>query len=105
MAMPVTPDVLREAGAQDADMLVAVTNTDETNMAAAKSLYLFNTRTELPVFVHLNILLKKKRYSSQAQYPLITNRTGRTGDKLYRTLGSIPRALYKRLALRMRKSA
>lgn len=30
------PDVLHEAGAQDADMLVAVTNTDETNMAACQ---------------------------------------------------------------------
>ncbi len=38
------PDVLREAGAQDADMLVAVTNTDETNMAACQVAFtLFNT--------------------------------------------------------------
>lgn len=38
------PDVLREAGAQDADMLVAVTNMDETNMAACQVAFtLFNT--------------------------------------------------------------
>ncbi|MFM2481281.1 Trk system potassium transporter TrkA [Celerinatantimonas sp. YJH-8] len=38
------PDVLREAGAQDADMLVAVTNSDETNMIACQIAYtLFNT--------------------------------------------------------------
>lgn len=38
------PEVLREAGAQDADMLVAVTNTDETNMIACQVAYtLFNT--------------------------------------------------------------
>ncbi len=38
------PDVLREAGAQDADMLVAVTNTDETNMVACQVAFtLFNT--------------------------------------------------------------
>ncbi|MCG6242592.1 Trk system potassium transporter TrkA [Vibrio diabolicus] len=38
------PDVLHEAGAQDADMLVAVTNTDETNMAACQVAFtLFNT--------------------------------------------------------------
>lgn len=38
------PDVLREAGAQDADMLVAVTNTDETNMATCQVAFtLFNT--------------------------------------------------------------
>lgn len=36
--------MLREAGAQDADMLVAVTNTDETNMAACQVAFtLFNT--------------------------------------------------------------
>ena len=38
------PRVLREAGAQDADMLVAVTNSDETNMVACQVAYsLFNT--------------------------------------------------------------
>ncbi|WP_375055984.1 Trk system potassium transporter TrkA [Zobellella sp. DQSA1] len=38
------PNVLREAGAQDADMLVAVTNSDETNMIACQVAYsLFNT--------------------------------------------------------------
>ena len=38
------PNTLREAGAQDADMLVAVTNMDETNMAACQVAFsLFNT--------------------------------------------------------------
>ena len=38
------PNVLRDAGAQDADMLVAVTNTDEINMAACQVAFtLFNT--------------------------------------------------------------
>ncbi|MGL5727579.1 MAG: Trk system potassium transporter TrkA, partial [Plesiomonas sp.] len=38
------PRVLREAGAQDTDMLVAVTNSDETNMIACQVAYsLFNT--------------------------------------------------------------
>lgn len=38
------PKVLREAGAEDADMLVAVTNSDETNMVACQIAYsLFNT--------------------------------------------------------------
>ncbi|MGL5948747.1 MAG: Trk system potassium transporter TrkA [Aeromonas sp.] len=38
------PEVLREAGAEDADMLVAVTNSDETNMIACQVAYsLFNT--------------------------------------------------------------
>jgi trk system potassium uptake protein TrkA len=36
--------VLREAGADDADMLVAVTSSDETNMVACQVAYsLFNT--------------------------------------------------------------
>lgn len=30
------PTVLRQAGADDADMLVAVTNSDETNMVACQ---------------------------------------------------------------------
>lgn len=38
------PRILREAGAEDADMLVAVTNSDETNMIACQVAYtLFNT--------------------------------------------------------------
>ncbi|MEC5345240.1 Trk system potassium transporter TrkA [Brenneria populi] len=38
------PRVLHEAGAEDADMLVAVTNSDETNMIACQIAYsLFNT--------------------------------------------------------------
>ncbi|WP_192459473.1 Trk system potassium transporter TrkA [Musicola keenii] len=38
------PRILREAGAEDADMLIAVTNSDETNMIACQIAYsLFNT--------------------------------------------------------------
>ncbi|SFO02112.1 Trk system potassium transporter TrkA [Xenorhabdus japonica] len=38
------PKVLREAGAEDADMLVAITNSDETNIVACQIAYsLFNT--------------------------------------------------------------
>ncbi|NKI74365.1 Trk system potassium transporter TrkA [Dickeya sp. CFBP 2040] len=38
------PRILREAGAEDADMLIAVTNSDETNMIACQVAYsLFNT--------------------------------------------------------------
>ncbi|PHM74805.1 Trk system potassium transporter TrkA [Xenorhabdus kozodoii] len=38
------PKILREAGAEDADMLIAVTNSDETNMVACQIAYsLFNT--------------------------------------------------------------
>ena len=42
------PDVLREAGANDADMLIAVTNSDEANMVACQVAYtLFHTPTKI----------------------------------------------------------
>ncbi|MNO87950.1 Trk system potassium uptake protein TrkA [compost metagenome] len=42
------PTVLRQAGADDADMLVAVTNSDEVNMVACQVAYtLFNTPTRI----------------------------------------------------------
>lgn len=42
------PDVLRAAGAEDADMLVAVTNSDEVNMVACQvSFTLFKTPTKI----------------------------------------------------------
>lgn len=43
-----SPMVLREAGAADADLLVAVTNSDETNMVACQIAYtLFNIPTKI----------------------------------------------------------
>ena len=42
------PDVLREAGADDADMLIAVTNSDEINMVACQVAYsLHRTPTKI----------------------------------------------------------
>lgn len=42
------PDVLRAAGAEDADMILAVTNSDETNMVACQVAYtLFHTPTKI----------------------------------------------------------
>lgn len=42
------PDVLVRAGAGDADMIIAVTNSDETNMVACQVAYtLFNTPTKI----------------------------------------------------------
>jgi len=42
------PDVLLRAGAKDADMIVAVTNSDETNMVACQVAYtLFRTPTKI----------------------------------------------------------
>ncbi len=42
------PDVLERAGAEDADMVIAVTNSDETNMVACQVAYtLFHTPTKI----------------------------------------------------------
>ncbi len=42
------PEVLRQAGAEDADMILAVTNSDETNMIACQVAYtLFHTPTKI----------------------------------------------------------
>jgi trk system potassium uptake protein TrkA len=42
------PDILRQAGAEDADMLIAVTNSDEVNMVACQVAYtVFNTPTKI----------------------------------------------------------
>lgn len=42
------PDVLRRAGAEDADLILAVTNSDETNMVACQVAYtLFHTPTKI----------------------------------------------------------
>jgi trk system potassium uptake protein TrkA len=42
------PDVLRRAGAEDADMLIAVTSSDEVNMVACQVCYtLFSTPTKI----------------------------------------------------------
>jgi trk system potassium uptake protein TrkA len=42
------PDILKKAGAQDADMIIAVTNSDESNMMACQVAYsLFKTPTKI----------------------------------------------------------
>ena len=42
------PDVLRQAGAEDADMIIAATNSDETNMIACQIAYtLFKTTSRI----------------------------------------------------------
>jgi len=54
------PDVLRAAGAEDADMLVAVTNSDEVNMVACQvSFSLFKTPTKIA-------RIRASAYTSQA---------------------------------------
>ena len=42
------PDILKKAGAEDADMVIAVTNSDESNMMACQVAYtLFKTPTKI----------------------------------------------------------
>ena len=42
------PSVLMNAGAEDADLLIAVTSSDETNMVACQTAYsLFRTPTKI----------------------------------------------------------
>ncbi|MFT7221184.1 MAG: trk system potassium uptake protein TrkA [Candidatus Azotimanducaceae bacterium] len=42
------PDILRQAGAEDADLLIAVTNSDEVNMVACQVAFtVFNTPTKI----------------------------------------------------------
>lgn len=42
------PDIMRKAGGEDADMVIAVTNSDETNMIACQVAYsVFNTPTKI----------------------------------------------------------
>ncbi|MGP7734912.1 Trk system potassium transporter TrkA [Oceanimonas smirnovii] len=56
------PSVLREAGAQDADMLVAVTNSDETNMIACQVAYsLFNTPNKVARIRSPEFLAERER--------------------------------------------
>ena len=42
------PEILRQAGAEDADMIIAVTSSDEVNMIACQIAYsIFNTPTKI----------------------------------------------------------
>lgn len=65
------PDVLREAGAQDADMLVAVTNTDETNMAACQIAFtLFNTPNRIARIRSPQYLAEKEALFNSGAVPV-----------------------------------
>lgn len=61
------PDVLRRAGAEDADMVIAVTNSDETNMVACQVLFtLFRTPTRIARVRSVDYLKEKKLFSKKA---------------------------------------
>ena len=61
------PDVLRRAGAEDADMIIAVTNSDETNMVACQVAYtLFHTPTKIARVRAQSFLDQPKLFGTEA---------------------------------------
>ncbi len=61
------PDVLLRAGADDADMIIAVTNSDETNMVACQVAYtLFHTPTKIARVRSQGFLDQPKLFGSEA---------------------------------------
>lgn len=64
------PRVLQAAGADDADMLIAVTNSDETNMVACQVAYtLFRTPTKISR-IRSNAYLKQKDLFKSDAFPI-----------------------------------
>lgn len=61
------PTVLRQAGADDADMLVAVTNSDETNMVACQVAFtLFRTPTKIARVREASYLVRSDLFDNEA---------------------------------------
>lgn len=61
------PDVLKRAGAEDADMLIAVTDSDETNMVACQVAYtVFHTPTKIARVRSVGYLKHPQLFSQEA---------------------------------------
>lgn len=61
------PDILEMAGAEDADMLIAVANSDEINMAACQVAFtLFKTPTKISRVRSTSYLSRKELFSTKA---------------------------------------
>ena len=61
------PDILRAAGADDADMLIAVTDSDETNMVACQVAYtVFHTPTKIARVRALGYLSHQQLFQQEA---------------------------------------
>lgn len=61
------PSVLRRAGGEDADMVIAVTNSDETNMVACQIAYtLFRTPTKIARVRSSEYLTQSELFSQEA---------------------------------------
>ncbi|MDX1252723.1 MAG: Trk system potassium transporter TrkA [Gammaproteobacteria bacterium] len=64
------PEILRRAGAEDADMILAVTNSDETNMVACQVAHtLFHTPTKI-ARVRSNEYLKHRELFTPEAFPV-----------------------------------
>ncbi len=65
------PDVLSQAGADDADMIIAVTNSDETNMIACQVAYtLFHTPTKIARVRGVGYLAHREELFAQDSLPV-----------------------------------
>jgi trk system potassium uptake protein TrkA len=61
------PDILRSAGAEDADMLVAVTDSDETNMVACQVAWtVFHTPTKIARIRSIEYLRYNELFSNES---------------------------------------
>ena len=65
------PNILRQAGADDADMLVAVTNSDETNMVACQVAHtLFHTPTKIARVREASYLTREEQLFQNEAIPV-----------------------------------
>jgi trk system potassium uptake protein TrkA len=65
------PNILQKAGAEDADMLIAVTNSDEINMMACQVAHtLFNTTTKISRVRSPNYLAHQEQLFSRENIPV-----------------------------------
>ncbi|MBV1872364.1 MAG: Trk system potassium transporter TrkA, partial [Gammaproteobacteria bacterium] len=61
------PNILRQAGAEDADMLIAVTNSDEVNMVACQIAYtLFHTPTKIARIRATSYITRTNLFNNEA---------------------------------------
>ena len=61
------PNILRQAGAEDADMLIAVTNSDEVNMIACQIAYtLFHTPTKIARIRATSYITRTNLFNNEA---------------------------------------
>ena len=71
IGMASLPDVLKRAGAEDADMLIAVTNSDEVNMAACQVAFsLFRTPTKIARIRDPQYIRESDKLFSQDAFPI-----------------------------------